>query len=459
MDYHAFLEARLPEPLTAVLVGVGEFGASFVFRGTRSPYLRVAGAADSDPSRAVRAARSAGIDAARIARCDSRSAAIAAWERGDFVVSEDAAVLCELPVDFVVEATGAPEAAAAIADTARRSGRNVAMVSKECDSVVGAILQAKARAAGLVHTAVDGDQPSLATGLVTWARSLGLDVVCAGKASEFDFVYSPVQRTVTAGDQRFDAAFLEACWKVPAGDLVRAIERRRQALAGWPHSTVPDLCELGIIANATGLTPSTASLHAPIARTLELPDLFRPSDEGGLLGHEGSLDVFNCLRRDDEISGAGGVFVVVRCDDAATWRVLRNKGIPSSADGRYALLHNPVHLLGIEAPMSLWTCLALKQPAARLQPRYDVVARAQARLRAGTRLALGPRHTIASVDPLLVPARPIDDDVPLPYYMAAEQVLCRDVAAGAAITKADVQEPAHSVLWRLRREQDGRFHS
>ena len=83
------------------------------------------------------------------------------------------------------------------------------------------------------------------------------------------------------------------------------------------------------------------------------PELFRPQAEGGLLAGEGRIDMFVCLRRPDELSFAGGVFVVVRCDDAASWRVLKGKGIPVSADGATALLHNPVHLLGIEAPMSL----------------------------------------------------------------------------------------------------------
>src|SRR5690606_32095311 len=103
----------------------------------------------------------------------------------------------------------------------------------------------------------------------------------------------------------------------------------------------------------TGLQPSTPALHAPIARTLELPDLFGPTAEGGLLDGMGVVDIFNCLRRPDELSFAGGVFVVARTPDPATGQLFKEKGIPVSADNSRVLVHNPVHLLGAEAPMSV----------------------------------------------------------------------------------------------------------
>ena len=83
---------------------------------------------------------------------------------------------------------------------------------------------------------------------------------------------------------------------------------------------------------------------------MELPSVFRPAEDGGILGRPGVVDVFACLRRPDELSFAGGVFVVVETPDRATGLLLASKGIPASKDGRYLLLHNPIHLLGVEAP-------------------------------------------------------------------------------------------------------------
>ncbi|HEX5092903.1 MAG TPA: homoserine dehydrogenase [Burkholderiales bacterium] len=431
MDHAALLAGS--GSLVAAVVGVGEFGASFIFRSSRVPGLRVAAAVDADPARAVRAAGRAGVAADRIVRCGSEAQAKQAFARGDFVVAEDAAVICALDLDFVVEATGSPEAGARTALAAIGAGKHVAMVSKECDSAVGVILQARAAEAGLVYTAVDGDQPSLLVGLVTWARTLGLEILCAGKASEFDFVSES-----------------DAQWN-------SAVRDRDGFWSGRPRRTPPDLCELGIVANATGLKPDAPRLHAPVAKTLELPDLFRPGEEGGLLSRPGVVDLFNCFRRADEASFAGGVFVTVRCDDAATWALLKDKGIPSSADGRVALLHNPVHLLGIEAPITLLQALALKQPAAKLAPRCDLVARAGQPLAAGTTLALGERHTVLGVAPELADAAPARGANPVPYYLAAGCRLRAAVPAGALITREMLEAPRDSALWRLRDEQDAKF--
>ena len=78
---------------------------------------------------------------------------------------------------------------------------------------------------------------------------------------------------------------------------------------------MPDLCELTIVANATGFVADRPDLHAPAARIPEVADLFAPREAAGLLAGARRLDVFHHLRAPDEASFAGGVFIVVRCDD------------------------------------------------------------------------------------------------------------------------------------------------
>jgi len=423
MNYETLLAAHRGRRLRVGLCGAGEFGRSFLFRSGRALGLDIVAVADRDTRRAEMAAAGSGAK-----------------------VLGDAAELAALELDLIVEATGDPEAAARIGEAALAAGKHFAMVTKEADCVVGPILQAKAAQAGLVCTPVDGDQPSLAVALVSWARFLGLEVVCAGKSGEFDFVCDP-QLTRVKGPQGTKALPQgERFWREPSS--------RVETLADWTRATVPDYCELAIIANATGLAPDVPSLHAPVARTLELPELLRP---GGLLAAAGAVDMFVCLRREDELSFAGGVFVVVRCDDRKTWQVLRGKGIPVSADGAYALLHNPVHLLGLEAPVSLINAVFLNAPAARLTPRWDMHARATRPLAAGTLLEIGERHAIPGLETLLAPARAVSEGAPVPYYMVANSRLKAPVAAGEVITRDVVDAPAGSALWRLRAEQDRMF--
>jgi len=443
--------------LCAGVVGAGAFGASFIYRSARAPGLAVEAVADPDTARALAAVRRAGIEPVQI--CADRSTALDAHTRGAFVIVEDVELLVQLPLDFVVEATGHPEAAARSALAALAAGRHVAMVSKEADVVAGPVLQAKANAAGLVYTPVDGDQPSLMVALVSWARMLGLEIVCAGKSGEYDCVLDAAAGTVTstATGEALSAPDFARLWSAPPAQLAACVAARAGQLPQLARATVPDYCELAIVANATGLAPDAPALHAPIARTLELPELFRPRAAGGLLAGEGRVDMFVCLRRPDELSFAGGVFVVVRCDDASTWQVLKEKGIPVSADGATALLHNPVHLLGIEAPMSLFSAGRLHAPCAALLPRCDLVARARRDLAAGTPLSIGARHTIDGLTPELADAAPLADDRALPYYLAAGCRLRVDVPAGVAITRAMVEVPKESVLWQLRAEQDAHF--
>ena len=72
--------------------------------------------------------------------------------------------MMDLPLDVIVESTGVPEASARHANEAIKHGKHVVMVSKEADVTVGPILRYKAARAGLVYTAVDGDQHGLLIG-------------------------------------------------------------------------------------------------------------------------------------------------------------------------------------------------------------------------------------------------------------------------------------------------------
>jgi predicted homoserine dehydrogenase-like protein len=449
----------------AGLVGAGQFGASLIAQSRRTPRLRVSAVCDRQPERAVAALRLAGHPEDGWRRCDSAAEATTAVEAGQVAVLEDASVLVGLPIDILVEATGAVEPAAEIARRAIEHGLHVAMVTKEAESVVGPELAARARAAGRVYTPVDGDQPGLLLGLVSWARALGLAVVCAGKSSEYDIVFDP--RSGRAdwqhGTRTVDVPGLAALWALPDGPpahaLVETLAKRSELLAGIPQRTVPDLCEMLVVVNATDLAPDVPGFHVPVLRAVEVPAAMRPAVDGGLLAGAGAVDVFNCLRRADEASFAGGVFVVVRCEDRESWRMLRDKGHPVTADAGHAMLYNPQHLLGIEAPLSLLQAVLLGNAAGGPpRQRYDLVARAARDWRAGEVLAIDDahHHEVHGLDPLLLPAAPVTAGNPVPYYMAVEQRLTRDVPAGALITRDMVEPPQDSDLWRLRADLERR---
>ena len=457
MNLHALLSST-DKVVRAGLIGAGQFGRSLVAQSQSITNLHIAVVCDRDLQAAREAYASAGVPDDEIAVCDSRARALKAFESGSRLLVEDSSLLMGLPIDIVVEATGSPEAGAANAAAAIAGGKHVAMATKEADSVIGPLLHARAQRARLVYTPVDGDQPSLLLGLLSWARTLELEVVAAGKSSEYDFVYDPQRATVSWRDRTIATPDFESLWHLPAGDVASTTERRGEALAALPQRTVPDLCEMGLVVNATDLTPDTPSFHVPVARTVEVPEVFRPRDDGGILNRRGAIDIFNCLRRPDEASFAGGVFVVVACRDTTTWRTLREKGIPVSRDIGYALLYNPQHLLGVEAPISILSAVLLKRSTGgdEIRHRCDLVARASRDFAAGEILTIANHHhhEVAGLEPQLVEAAPATQGNPLPDYLVGEKRLTRAVPAGATLTRDVIEPPGESDLWSLRAEQN-----
>ncbi|MEQ9554646.1 MAG: homoserine dehydrogenase [Rhodospirillales bacterium] len=449
-------------PVRVGLVGAGEFGASLITQSLNHPGIDVSAVADIDPDRAVNVLLRCGVAGDGIEICRDAAKAREILAAGRVAVVPDGLLLVDTDIDLVVEATGAPEAAAAVSEAAILAGKHLVLASKEMASVCGPWLAKLAAGQGVVYTLPDGDQPSLLIGLISRAELLGLEVVMAGKASEYDVVWHRAKAELSYHGQTFAVPDFADSWHLDGADIPEVLADRAAPLGPTALKSVPDLCEMMLVCNATGLRPDYDAFHAPLARTVELPDVFRPETEGGILMEAGGgvVDIVNCLRRFDELSLAGGVFVIVRCTDRETWNVIKAKGIPVSSCGNYGLLHNPVHLLGIEAAASIIAAARGGMPTSGRTPRpaFDLVGRATRHFKAGEVLDMGGHHhTIAGLEPLVRPAQAAIPGGPLPYYMAANNRLVADVRPGETLTVEMVEAPQDSALWRLREDQDRAF--
>ncbi len=440
MNYQALFAAAGDRRVRMALVGLGDFGASLIAQTRHIANLEVRLICDRDGERLARFA----------AMCPDATA-VTGLDDADLSAS-----------DILVEATGQPATAAENALKAIATGLHVAMVTKEADILVGPVLHRLAAEKSLVYTPVVGDQPGLLIGLLAWADTLGLDVIAAGKASEYDFVLHAGD-LLHWRDRQCAAPGLNALWDkndLSWADLAAARSEIATA-AGVPTQTAPDYCEMGIVVNATKLAPNRPALLAPVLRTSELADALQPAGDGGLLQDAGRIEVFNCLRRPDEASFAGGVFIIVACQDRATWAMLREKGHMVAANGRAAMLYNPQHLLGIEAPISILAAVLLGLPTGGLEPRptVDMIARTSRDFRAGEKLAITDfhHHEVDGLAPELHPARALAADAPCPYYLAVAQQFVTDVPAGKIVTCAMLALPDDSALIELRRRQDRLF--
>lgn len=457
MQFQSLFKAAVDRPVKVALIGAGEFGLSLIAQSRAMRGLEVVAVVDTRLDAVETKLASNRVPARRVSSAAEATAAMAA---GEMALSTSAAAVMVPPVEMIIEATGEPEWAARHALAAMGAGIGVTMVSKETECVVGPVLAARARKAGVPYALVDGDQPALLVQLVSWARMLGLEVIAAGKSSEYDYVWDAAASRVTWTDRATDAPGLDRLWSLGA-DVPGTLAKRTELLSALPQRTVPDYCEMVLVANATGMPADRGDFHAPLTRAFELAEVYKPAAEGGVLKRTGTLDVFNCLRRSDEASFAGGVFVVVAWPDADTGRLLMGKGIPSSRDNRYGLIYNPSHLLGVEAPMSILAATRAGNPNVdeSYRPVADMVARADADLPAGRKLDIvGNRHVVPGLTAEMAPAQAVKAGAPCPYYMAVGRTLVRDVKKGAIVMVDDVSAAhAESALAQLRAEQDAMF--
>lgn len=461
MNYHSYFRTTDGRgPVECAIVGTGGFGRSFLFQSQKVPLLNTRIAIDVAAETARDALLSVGVPSEGIAICETAETAAEAWLAGKSIASSSLDAVLGLPFDVLVEATGQPEAGAGHVSRAVDAGKHVALVSKEVDSVVGPGLARRALAKGCIVTPVDGDQPSLLIGLITWAQILGLEIIAAGKSSEYDFVFDPASGLLSSNGVTIAAPGFADCLSLDGSTCTAVAAQRARLAAALPQRAVPDLCELTVVANATGFVADRADLHAPIARIGEVADFLALQSQGGLLEQAGRLDVFHCLRLPGEVSFAGGVFVVVRCENAEIWQMLADKGHIRSRNGETALIYLPRHLLGLEAATSILEVGRLGVSSGSYEPRHhvDLVAYADADLAAGTELRMGGHHhSIANVSARMIAAGPLGAESPVPFYLAADRTLLRPVRQGEPIRCADVDLDRAGNLFTLRTWQDQQF--
>ena len=388
-----------------------------------------------------------GYDEKHIVVCQDKEQIDRAPEDAVLIVS-DYRLVVECGVTALVECTGNTAVSSDAALLALGRGINVYMVSKETDSVCGPLLNQVAAENGAVYSLVNGDQPRNLLDLYSWARLLGLDVVCAGKASEYDFVWDREtgEFTLTDGSQTTQPLpEMMDHWYYKG---VKTLEARRKMLEKYTGVISADLCEMNLVSNITGFVPSSPFLSYPIAKTSELADIFIPEEDGGILKKTGVVDVFYNLRGTDEASFCGGEFIIVRCENEKMWDILKGKGHVMSKNGKYCCIYYPYHYMGLETPVSilLGDLMGIgTHPECR---QVSVLAGVAERdLSKGTELKVqGHHHSIDGLIPELLESRSVGHLAP--FYLLNGTTLLRDVKKGDPVTLEDV-ELTHLETYKL----------
>ena len=415
-------------PVRVGLVGAGFMGRGIVWQLRHAlPGMRLVAIANRTPAKAEDALRRAGHQATRSLRDVGDVAACA--EDGVPGVTDDPRLLCEGPhVDVLIEATGAVEHGAWVLTHAIDHGRDVVSMNVELDATVGPLLQARARAAGVLVTGCDGDQPAVQANLVRFVRGLGLTPLVCGNIKGLQ-------------------------------DHYRTPETQRQFAAQWGQT--PEM--VTSFADGTKISMEQALVANALGMSIAAPGMLGPQHEGHVDDLRGYFEREVGLERLRELGGvvdyvvgaspSPGVFVLAANDDPEREVYLRYGKL---GQGPLYSFYVPYHLTALEAHLSAARVALFRDDVVSPRPeapRVEVVAHAKRDLRAGETVdGLGGFCTYgacARAD-LAVGAM-------LPVGIAEGARLRNDVARDAVLRYDDVELPEDRLVVRLRREQDARF--
>ncbi|GAA4972626.1 NAD(P)-dependent oxidoreductase [Pseudonocardia tropica] len=410
-------------PIRVGLVGAGFMGRGLVNQIVNStPGMDVVAIANRTVATAVRAYTEAGLEPVEVSTTAQVEAMVA---KGVPAVLGDAfALLAAENVDVLVDVTGAVEFGARVTVAAIERGLPVVTMNAELDGTVGPLLAHRARAAGVVLTGADGDQPGVQANLLRFVRGIGVTPLVAGNIKGLQDEY----RTPTT-----QQAFAEKWGQDP------------YMVTSFADGTKVSF-EQAIVANAFGFTVGKRGMYGR--------------------DHAGHVDELTAAYDVDELRELGGVVdYVVGAKPGPGIYVLGTHDDPKQrhylnlyklGEGPLYSFYTPYHLCHFEVPNTIVRAVdfadaALSPPAGQ---RVDVVATAKQDLKAGHTVdGLGGYDTygVAESSPVTRAERL------LPMGVAEGCTLVRDVAKDAVLTYDDVTLPPGRLVDALREEQEKLF--
>jgi predicted homoserine dehydrogenase-like protein len=378
-------------------------------------------------------------------RFAATSLAQAARDGSTFITDDAPAVIASDFVDIVIDSTGSPAAGIAHALLCCEHRKHIIMVNVEADVLAGPLLARRAAEAGIIYTMASGDQPALIAELVDWARTIGMEVVCAGKGTKYLPIYHASTPDTVWGHYGFSQE------QVAGGDF------NPQMFNSFLDGTKSAL-EMAAVANGCELTAPKDGLYFPPCGVDDLPHILRPSAEGGILAQKGTVEVVSSIERDGRPVFRDlrwGVYAVFEAPSKYVMDCFQQYGLKTDSTGKYAAMYKPYHLIGLELGISV-ASIAVRNEAtgATGEWRGDVGATAKRALKKGEKLDGEGGFTVYGK--LMQTADSLRKNA-LPIGLAHNMVLKRDIAVGEVVSWDDVDyDPAKQAI-AVRREQEALF--
>lgn len=437
MDYTSLINDRSGKKSKVGIIGASGFGYTVLAQIPTVKHMELRAVCSLSTEESLTVLKEIGYDETKIMICSNQEEINAAAEDAILIVT-DYRLVMECGITALVECTGNTAVSSDAAVTALKKGIHVYMGSKETDSVCGTILNQIAAEHGAVYALVNGDQPRNLVDLCSWAQLLGLEIVAAGKSSEYDFVWNRENGEFIYLDGSCETESIPEmmdCWYYEGTET---LQKRAELLKKYLGVIPADLCEMNLVSNITGLIPTSPFLSYPIAKISELANIFIPKEDGGILDRPGVVDVFFNLRGKDEASFCGGEFIIVKCRNEKMWEMLKGKGHVMSKNGKYCCIYYPYHYMGLETPATILLGDFLGIGTHIECRQVSILAGvADEDLLKGTVLTVhGHHHEIDGLTPELLERKESGDAAP--FYLLNGATLLNDVKKGNPITMKDV---------------------
>lgn len=413
--YHELqLREQENNPIKVGVIGAGQMGFGLITQISRIPGMIVGGVSDVNVERAQKA----------VDYYQSQEN-----KKVNTLVSSDyREVIQSSNVEVIVDATGVPEVGANISLEALNSRKHLVLLNVEVDITIGSYMNSLFQSAGLVYSGSAGDEPAAIVELYEFAKTMGMEVVVAGKGKN-----NALKTTANP-----DTAAAEAKAKNMSPHMLAAFQDGTKTMA-----------EMNLLSNAIGLVPDKVGMHGVDANLDDVAQKLDLKENGGVLNSLGVVEYVNGL--------APGVFVIVKSNLEPVDEELRYLLKVDKSHGNHYTLYRPYHLASLETPVTIAKAVLHHDTSIHPlgAPISETVTVAKRDIKAGETLDGIGGYSVRGV---LETHQDMEVNGHIPIGLISGNVVAkRDIKEGHFLTHDDVELDPSTTVWKLRALQDHMF--
>ncbi|AYW47198.1 NAD(P)-dependent oxidoreductase [Tetragenococcus osmophilus] len=399
-------------PIRVGVIGAGQMGFGMVSQISTIPGMVIAGISDINIEAANDAAQAYNASASK------KEDILTSTNFKDVIHSDK--------VEIIVDATGVPEVGAKISLETLIAQKHLVLLNVEIDITIGPIMKKLYDSAGLVYTGSDGDEPAATAQMFEFAKSMGMEVLVAGKGKNNALKVSA--NPTTAQD--------EADEKKMSSHMLAAFQDGTKTMA-----------EMNLLSNAIGYVPDTTGMHGISADLDETINKLNLKDNGGVLDNFGVVEYVDGI--------APGIFCIVKGQNEGVQGELNYLMKKGKRD--HHILYRPFHLASLETPLTIARAV-IEHDHAIVPidgPVSETVAVAKRDIKAGETVDGIGGYSVRGVIETHQ-AMKENNNIPVGLVGGAS-VAKQDIKDGTFLTYDDIELDQSTTVYRLRKLQDETF--